>query len=183
MLWPALLDAGEQRCHPARLPALYALLQAATSSITGCISCLSLSANLPPCLTACPAALSAADRGGFKTVRQLMDPVIEEMQEAAAGEDDGMLIKAVGVLHKVFGPTSGWSAWPASWRVCLADKRVCVLGLQGLRACRSYVVVHRRGLVGQQAAPGCWRVCSAWQSKRSAEWLADVASLCISPSP
>ncbi|PRW33147.1 THO complex subunit 1 [Chlorella sorokiniana] len=39
-------------------------------------------------------ALSAADRGGFKTVRQLMDPVIEEMQEAAAGEDDGMLIKA-----------------------------------------------------------------------------------------
>lgn len=107
---------------------MYALLQAATSSITGCISCLSLSANLPPCLTACPAALSAADRGGFKTVRQLMDPVIEEMQEAAAGEDDGMLIKAVGVLHKVFGPTSGWSAWPASWRVCLADKRVCVLG-------------------------------------------------------
>ena len=49
-------------------------------------------------LPSLPAALSAADRGGFKTVRQLMDPVIEEMQEAAAGEDDGMLIKAVGVV-------------------------------------------------------------------------------------
>lgn len=59
----------------------------------------SLTPSLPP-LFLC-AALSAADRGGFKTVRQLMDPVIEEMQEAAAGEDDGMLIKAVGRL--VFG--------------------------------------------------------------------------------
>lgn len=49
-------------------------------------------------LPSLPAALSAADRGGFKTVRQLMDPVIEEMQEAAAGEDDGMLIKAVRLL-------------------------------------------------------------------------------------
>lgn len=46
---------------------------------------------LPPV----PAALGADDRGGFKTVRQLMEPVIEEMQEAAAGEDDGMLIRAV----------------------------------------------------------------------------------------
>ncbi|KAL4423622.1 hypothetical protein ABPG77_009209 [Micractinium sp. CCAP 211/92] len=39
-------------------------------------------------------ALSADDRGGFKTVRQLMEPVIEEMQEAAAGEDDGLLMRA-----------------------------------------------------------------------------------------
>ncbi|KAL4439830.1 hypothetical protein ABPG75_002831 [Micractinium tetrahymenae] len=39
-------------------------------------------------------ALSAEDRGGFKTVRQLMEPVIEEMQEAAAGEDDGMLSRS-----------------------------------------------------------------------------------------
>ncbi|EFN51183.1 hypothetical protein CHLNCDRAFT_55304 [Chlorella variabilis] len=39
-------------------------------------------------------ALSADDRGGFKTVRQLMEPVVEEMREAAAGEDDGLLMKA-----------------------------------------------------------------------------------------
>lgn len=49
------------------------------------------------------AALSADDRGGFKTVRQLMDPVIEEMREAAAGEDDALLIRAVspGWLHEL----------------------------------------------------------------------------------
>jgi THO complex subunit 1 len=32
--------------------------------------------------------LGADDRGGFKTLRQLMEPVIEEMNEAAAGEED-----------------------------------------------------------------------------------------------
>ncbi|KAI3431826.1 hypothetical protein D9Q98_010579 [Chlorella vulgaris] len=39
-------------------------------------------------------ALSADDRGGFKTCRQLMEPVIEEMRAAAEGEDDGLLMKA-----------------------------------------------------------------------------------------
>lgn len=39
-------------------------------------------------------ALSADDRGGFKSVRQLMEPVVEEMREAAAGEDDSLLLKA-----------------------------------------------------------------------------------------
>ncbi|PSC69291.1 THO complex subunit 1 isoform X1 isoform B [Micractinium conductrix] len=45
-------------------------------------------------------ALSADDRGGFKTVRQLIEPVIEEMQEAAAGGDDaGMLTASRSKLY------------------------------------------------------------------------------------
>lgn len=108
-----------------------------------------------------------------------MDPVIEEMQEAAAGEDDGMLIKAVGVPDKFFGPASGWGAWPMSGCACLAGK-VCVLGLQGLWAYMCYVVVHRQSMVRQQAALGCWRVCSARQSKRSTlPSFADVAGLFV----
>ena len=39
-----------------------------------------------PCPPPAPrlAALSADDRGGFKSVRQMMEPVIDEMQEEAA---------------------------------------------------------------------------------------------------
>jgi hypothetical protein len=49
------------------------------------------------------AALSADDRGGFKSVRQLMEPVIEEMKEAAeavaaGAEDDGLMLTAVGAV-------------------------------------------------------------------------------------
>lgn len=47
-----------------------------------------------------PAALSADDRGGFKTCRQLMEPVIEEMRAAAEGEDDGLLMKAVSCARR-----------------------------------------------------------------------------------
>lgn len=50
----------------------------------------------PPSSRLLSAALPADDRGGFKSVRQLMEPVIGEMQEAAAGgEDDGLLMRAV----------------------------------------------------------------------------------------
>ena len=60
----------------------------------------------PPCATtpAPAAALSADDRGGFKTTRQLMEPVIEEMQEAAAGEDDGFRAVRGGLGVRCPGP-------------------------------------------------------------------------------
>ena len=70
-----------QRCHLPTQPAMANQVQPEPPQFPSrlCFSCLCSSAGL-----------SADDRGGFKTARQLLEPVIEQMHE---GADD--VIKAV----------------------------------------------------------------------------------------
>ena len=92
-----------------------------------------------PCPLSAPvphAALSADDRGGFKSVRQLMEPVIEEMQEAAeavaaGAEDDGLMLTAVGRLIR-----------PRTW----AENDAGNLNRSGARCCaRASSLTHGGG--------------------------------------